>query len=605
MKCQGADSTLVRNKVWIRHTVNGVIYYTYYGHLGSIESQIPLGNQNSTVFVRRGQVIGTAGDTGTNQGWVHLHFGLKTAANAWVNPYSGYWTTDPPSYSLPSDTNDGRMISSGQSLNGTINPADDEDTYYFNASQGQLATIRMDRQNTTLDSYLYLYAPNGSLVNNPAADDDRGGNRNALIDHLTLPTTGRYLIRAKSWNGSSSGPYSLSLTIEASGGPPAAPSNLSATVASSSQINLSWQDNSNNETGFKVERKTGAGGTWNEIATVGTGVRTYQNTGLAANTTYYYRVRAYNSYGNSAYSNEAGATTPNITCPVYRAAYYDNRNLSGSPKFIQCEDWPINHDWGSGGPGNGVGNDNFSARWTGRASIAAGTYTFIAGADDGIKVWLDGQVIINEWRDQGYTEYRVNRSFSNSGYHDIQVEYYENGGAARVFFKWEQAQPQAQNLALNKPTSATSWESGQYVPFKGTDGRLDTRWSSSISSSLGPQWFKVDLGSRQTFNRFVVRWEAAYAAHYWMAWSDDGVNYSGYQRTLNSPQTDSYTFPPQTHRYVAIYMDQRAPRMNNYSLWEFEVYNVAGVQTTEAEDQPLLLPALPEPLPGLTPNSSP
>jgi 3-mercaptopyruvate sulfurtransferase SseA len=77
---------------------------------------------------------------------------------------------------------------------------------------------------------------------------------------------------------------------------------------SSSQINLSWTDNSNNETGFKVERsKNGRG--FSQIATVGANVTTYTDTGLKASTTYRYRVRAYNAGGNSTYSNIASATT--------------------------------------------------------------------------------------------------------------------------------------------------------------------------------------------------------------------------------------------------------------------------------------------------------
>ncbi|MGB2998201.1 MAG: fibronectin type III domain-containing protein, partial [Phycisphaerae bacterium] len=68
-------------------------------------------------------------------------------------------------------------------------------------------------------------------------------------------------------------------------------------------------DNSDNETGFKILRKTGAGGEWGQIDTVGADVTTYNDTGLAGLTTYYYRVRAYNEVGNSAYSNEANATT--------------------------------------------------------------------------------------------------------------------------------------------------------------------------------------------------------------------------------------------------------------------------------------------------------
>ncbi len=88
------------------------------------------------------------------------------------------------------------------------------------------------------------------------------------------------------------------------------PSKLSATAASCSQINLSWTDNSNNETGFKIERKTGVSGSWSQIATVGANITSYSNTGLTGNTTYYYRVRAYNAAGDSSYSNEANATTP-------------------------------------------------------------------------------------------------------------------------------------------------------------------------------------------------------------------------------------------------------------------------------------------------------
>jgi subtilisin family serine protease len=91
---------------------------------------------------------------------------------------------------------------------------------------------------------------------------------------------------------------------------PPAPSNLAAAATSSSQINLSWTDNSYNETGFKIERKIGATGTYSQVATVGANVTTYSDTGLNGSTTYYYRVRAYKTAGDSSYSNEASATTP-------------------------------------------------------------------------------------------------------------------------------------------------------------------------------------------------------------------------------------------------------------------------------------------------------
>jgi len=91
--------------------------------------------------------------------------------------------------------------------------------------------------------------------------------------------------------------------------PPNAPSGLTATAVSQHQINLAWADNSTNESGFKIERSPFSPGSWVQIATVGPNVTTYPDTGLASGTTYYYRVKAYNAAGDSAYSNEAHATT--------------------------------------------------------------------------------------------------------------------------------------------------------------------------------------------------------------------------------------------------------------------------------------------------------
>jgi hypothetical protein len=91
---------------------------------------------------------------------------------------------------------------------------------------------------------------------------------------------------------------------------PAAPSNLVATTVSRTQINLSWTDNSDNESGFKIERCKGANCTnYAEVAQVTANVTTFANTGLTKNTTYRYRVRAFNAGGNSAYSNATSART--------------------------------------------------------------------------------------------------------------------------------------------------------------------------------------------------------------------------------------------------------------------------------------------------------
>jgi pectate lyase len=126
---------------------------------------------------------------------------------------------------------------------------------------------------------------------------------------LSPSTSYSYRVRAQNANGSSANSNTATATtLPGTGTPPAAPSSLTATAASSSQINLSWTDNSNNEAGFRIERSSG-GSAFAEVGTVGANVTSFQNTGLAASTSYTYRVIATNSAGSSSPSNTASATT--------------------------------------------------------------------------------------------------------------------------------------------------------------------------------------------------------------------------------------------------------------------------------------------------------
>src|SRR5262249_5991704 len=93
------------------------------------------------------------------------------------------------------------------------------------------------------------------------------------------------------------------------GTPPAAPTGLAAVAVSSAQIDLSWTDNSADESGFAVERSADAGAHWATVASTGTDVATYADVGLASGTTYSYRVRATNGNGTSGPSNVTSATT--------------------------------------------------------------------------------------------------------------------------------------------------------------------------------------------------------------------------------------------------------------------------------------------------------
>jgi hypothetical protein len=112
------------------------------------------------------------------------------------------------------------------------------------------------------------------------------------------------------------------------GSAPAAPSNLTATSVASRRVVLSWTDNSSNETGFVIQRSSN-GNSWSQVGTVGAGVTTYTDNGVSKRKTYYYRVYAYNSFGNSAYSNTVKVVTPNVGVGAHAAAGTTNAGAGG------------------------------------------------------------------------------------------------------------------------------------------------------------------------------------------------------------------------------------------------------------------------------------
>jgi hypothetical protein len=156
---------------------------------------------------------------------------------------------------------------------------------------------------------------------------------------------------------------------------PNAPSALSATTISSTQINLSWTDNSSNETGFKVERKMGAGGTYAQIAAPGVNATSYQDMSVSCGTQYYYRVRATNSGIDSGYSNEANAIAvcsctsftinPSSMSPSSSASS-QSVTITGSPSGCQGGIWNAsgNGSWLTVSPSNGSGSGSTTVFWT-------------------------------------------------------------------------------------------------------------------------------------------------------------------------------------------------------------------------------------------------
>ncbi len=113
----------------------------------------------------------------------------------------------------------------------------------------------------------------------------------------------------------------------------------------------------------------------------------------------------------------------------WTATYYTTRDLSGGS--ITQQEAVINYDWSTGAPREGIPADNFSVRWSRSDTFEAGEYTFAARSDDGIRMYVDGELIIDEWTDRQFTWVAVQKNMA-AGSHDIVVEFYEETGRAAI-----------------------------------------------------------------------------------------------------------------------------------------------------------------------------
>jgi hypothetical protein len=191
---------------------------------------------------------------------------------------------------------------SNSEYGNTYSPCIDE-AYLIDAGADNKVTFAWDYSLGSGD-YLFIYDGNTTdselmrVYCGPSAETNR-----------TIASSGRYLFIRFSTDRFTGG-AGWRGTISFSN-LPSAPSNLIINSIASSSINLSWQDNSAIENGFEIERSDGTAGNFHQIATTSANVTTYADNLLQPQTSYYYRVRSFNSHGHSAYSNiTMGTTSP-------------------------------------------------------------------------------------------------------------------------------------------------------------------------------------------------------------------------------------------------------------------------------------------------------
>jgi glucose/arabinose dehydrogenase len=136
--------------------------------------------------------------------------------------------------------------------------------------------------------------------------------------------------------------------------------------------------------------------------------------------------------------------------------YFDNIDLTNRSLFRT--DATVDFDWGSGAPDPGMGSDTFSVRWTGQVEPRySETYTFQTLSDDGIRLWVDENLIINQWNDHSATYHAGTIALEAGVLYNIRIEYYDNGGNAVARLNWSspsqalEVVPQSQLYAADDP----------------------------------------------------------------------------------------------------------------------------------------------------------
>lgn len=132
-----------------------------------------------------------------------------------------------------------------------------------------------------------------------------------------------------------------------------------------------------------------------------------------------------------------------------RAEYFDNMELRGEPKLRRI-DRNIEFRWGGEKPAEGFGKDKFSVRWTGilRPELS-GTYEITAASDDGIRLFIDGKVIIEHWSDHAVEARMATVALEAGRSYDFKVEFYENGGDAVALVGWTKPDENILTAALD------------------------------------------------------------------------------------------------------------------------------------------------------------
>ncbi|MGB3777435.1 MAG: DUF4874 domain-containing protein [Tunicatimonas sp.] len=158
--------------------------------------------------------------------------------------------------------------------------------------------------------------------------------------------------------------------------------------------------------------------------------------------------------------------------------YFNNATLLGSVALTRT-DPAVNFNWQSGAPDASLPANGFSVRWTGEVEAAhSETYTFYTRSDDGVRLWVNGQQLVNNWTNHGPTTNQGQISLQAGQKYSIRLEYYENAGGAVCQLRWSSASqvqeivPQARLYPGSAPAPITTTYTARARGVQGTEEML-------------------------------------------------------------------------------------------------------------------------------------
>jgi hypothetical protein len=284
-----------------------------------------------------------------------------------------------------------------------------------------------------LGSVTHAFDQNQSFNQLSFAQASGGLNVSAPANPNACPP-GHYMLFIVDGNGVPS--VASILQIVPSSNPPPAPTGLVA-QGGPGLVNLSWNA-APSASAYNVKRSTVNGGPYATIAPNVTST-TYTDSAVTGGTAYHYVVSALNAAGESPNSAQASATPSSPPPPGsgtgLKGQYYNNIDFTSLR--VTRTDPTVNFNWGTSSPAAGIQGDTFSVRWTGEVQPQfSETYSFHTVTDDGVRLWVNGQQLINDWTNHAATENSGTISLIAGQRYIIQMDYFENTGSASAQLLW-------------------------------------------------------------------------------------------------------------------------------------------------------------------------